>query len=322
MNLSVRCDKIFHNTFFLLEVIRLRRFFTAMIICVLTAAFSACGLLYDPASTGLSDRGTENTAGLTYPVSEVTYPDIFHRYPSIMDVTENDIGIHPSGNTYNVVGDDGSVLVKVTVTLPTISFNSENAAELSVNKTLNKTKSEIERRIQRLADSVLSDRKNGYTPFGTSKFAASYTLTGFSSDYASILYSITEVNSDGQTNHTLICSVIDLKAGFAVDLSTLFTGGLSDKLISLVNEKLASCGKPLYRNYEALAANGIKNCWLIGSGDILIVFPPSMIAPATEGTVEIILKNNEINELMNEYGSTLLGDPPATAPDIDADEDN
>ncbi len=305
----------------------MRRFIVPAAIAAVAVILSGCTLIADLSSafqitTASPVYGTEDTSGLTYPTPVTDAPDIFHYYPSIQDVSESDVGVHPESGVYDVTSDDGELLVRAVMTLPKITFVGETPVQESVDKLLDSVKGEFENRINRLSDSYISDIQSGYKVLTNPKFSVSYTLTDFSSEFASILYSIVQTNSDGISSTDYFCLVIDLKAGFKIDLSTLFSGGLSDRLLSLINEKLASCGKKLYSIYEQIAAEQIKSCWMISNGGIKFIFSARIIAPASEGTVEITLENSEINGLLNDYGTALLGDFAATVPETDDNDDD
>lgn len=287
---------------------------------------SGCSLISDLVSPTTSGASVENTASLTYPPTVTTKPkyEIFHKYPSVLDVDGDDMGICPEYVSYETKGSDGDPLLKIRMTLPLPVISSDFDTDLkeSIEKSFSQAKEELEARIKVLEDSCLSDKMGGYEILMTPTFSVSYTLTAFSSDFVSILYSVSETNSDGMTTESYICSVIDLKAGFTVDISTLFSAGISDKLTSLVAQKLAESGKVLFDGYDATAAAEMSSCWIISGSDVELIFPPQTIAPASEGTITVTLENAEINELLGDYGAALLGDLPASDPDIDGDEDN
>lgn len=291
---------------------------------VLALCLSGCSLISDLA---IPSSSTEGTVSLTYPPTVTTEPkqqEIFHKYPSVLDVDGDDMGICPEYVSYETKGSDGDLLVKIHMTLPKPVFSSDFDDDLkeSIEKSLTQAREELEMRIKALEDSCLSDKMGGYEILMTPTFSVSYTLTAFSSDFVSILYSISETNSDGMTTESYICSVIDLKAGFTVDISTLFSAGISDKLTSLIAQKLAESEKVLFDGYDAIAASEMSSRWIISGSGIELIFPPQTIAPASEGTITVMLENAEINELLGDYGAALLGDLPANTPDIDGDEDN
>lgn len=291
----------------------------AMALCL-----SGCSLISDLA---IPSSSTEETVSLTYPPTVTTEPkqqEIFHKYPSVLDVDGDDMGICPEYVSYETKGSDGDLLVKIHMTLPKPVFSSDFDDDLkeSIEKSFSQAREGLDARIKVLEDSCLSDKMGGYEILMTPTFSVSYTLTAFSSDFVSILYSISETNSDGMTTESYICSVIDLKAGFTVDISTLFSAGISDKLTSLIAQKLAESEKVLFDGYDAIAASEMSSRWIISGSGIELIFPPQTIAPASEGTITVMLENAEINELLGDYGAALLGDLPANTPDIDGDEDN
>lgn len=307
----------------------MRRIFVALsavLVPVLALCLSGCALVGRLVAPTTSAGYGENTKGLTYPISQTKRPDseIFHKYPSILDVENGNIGISPEYVSYETTSSSGEALVKISMTLPHPTFSSDIDGKLQeeIETSLLTARDELDRRIKRLESSCLSDKMSGYDRLMTPSFSVSYTLTGFSDDFVSILYSIAETNYDGVTTIDYICFVTDLKAGFNVDISTLFSSGISDKLTSLVAEKLAMCGKTLYGGYEAIVAAEMGSRWIISGSDIKLVFPPQTIAPASEGTVEIELKNSEINELLGDYGTALLGDLPSFDPEDPEDDDD
>ncbi len=303
----------------------MRRFIVSAVAALVAVILSGCTLITDLSSvfqitTASPVYGTEDTSGLTYPTPTTDAPDIFHYYPSIQDVSKSDVGVHPESGVYDISSDDGDLLVRAVMTLPKITFVGETPVQETVDSLLDSVKADFENQIKQLSDSYVSDIQSGYRVITNPKFSVTYTLTDFSSEFASILYSIVQTNSDGISSTDYLCLVIDLKAGFKVDLSTLFSGGLSDRLLTLINEKLASCGKKLYSGYESIAAEQVKNCWMISNSGIKFIFSARTIAPASEGTVEITLENGEINGLLNDYGTALLGDFPATDTETDGDD--
>lgn len=291
---------------------------------VTTLCLSGCSLISDLA---IPSSSTEGTVSLTYPPTITTEPkqqEIFHKYPSVLDVDGDDIGICPEYVSYETKGSDGDLLLKIHMTLPKPVFSSDFDDDLkeSIEKSFSQAREVLDARIKVLEDSCLSDKMGGYEILMTPTFSVLYTLTAFSSDFVSILYSISETNSDGMTTESYICSVIDLKAGFTVDISTLFSAGISDKLTSLIAQKLAESEKVLFDGYDAIAASEMSSRWIISGSGIELIFPPQTIAPASERTITVMLENAEINELLGDYGAALLGDLPANTPDIDGDEDN
>lgn len=293
----------------------------AMILFTAVLCFSGCTLVGRLVAPTTSVGDGESTKGLTYPSSQTKIPDseIFHKYPSILDVENGNIGISPEYVSYKTETSSGETLVKISMTLPKPTFSSDIDSKLreKIENSLLEARDLLDLRIKRLESSCLSDKMSGYDRLMVPSFSASYTLTAFSDDFVSILYSIAETNYDGMTTLDYICFVTDLKAGFNVDISTLFSSGISDKLSSLVAEKLAMCGKTLYSGYEAIVAAEMGSRWIISGNGIRLVFPPQTIAPASEGTIEIELKNNEINELLGDYGAALLGDLPSFDPEDD-----
>lgn len=320
MNYLTLCGKIEKIEPHKVKVNLLRpiRFLTPALI--LTVLLSSCTLVGSHPS-GTSSLGTENQSFLTYPPEKTTDPPIFHHFPSVLDVNIHDIGVAPADTVYEITEPDGSVLLHVSMTLPDIHFVENDSTQASVRQALDETRQLLLNRIEHLRECYLSDFVTGISFFRTPQFSVTYTITAYSESRISLLYTVSETNADGLISRSYICSVIDLTAGFSVDLSTLFTAGISDKLLTLVNRALASGKATLYPSYESTAASAIRSSWLIVPEGLCFVFSPGVIASVDQDRITVLLATDQLNELLSEYGAELLDAGDAFDPESDRESD-
>lgn len=301
--------------------LRLIRFLASAL--TLPLLLSSCALIGNhPSGTASSDTG--DFPVLTYPVEKVTESPIFYYFPSVLDVNIHDVGVKPTDTVYEITEPDGSTLIRVSMTLPDIhfvEFAENEGPEEAVGQALDATRQLFLDRIDHLSECYLSDFATGVPFFCTPQYAVSYTITDYSENRISLLYTVSETNADGLVSRSYVCSVIDLKAGFTVDLSTLFTAGISDKLLTLVNRALASGGYSLYSSYESTAATEIRSSWLIVPEGIAFVFSPGTIASVDQGKITILFSTDQLNELLSEYGAEMLRAGTAFDPESDRESD-
>lgn len=249
---------------------------------------------------------TEDLSGLTLPTTSSAVHDIFHVLPSIQDVSDQDIGIYPVGQDYTILNDKGETLFHVSLTLPTVSFVDENQRETAVNEVINLFLESYQQTMDRLSSLYQNELEADRSFFCIPQYSLSYTISGFSSEFVSILFSEIITDSDGSVSRSTQSLTIDLKSGFTVNLSTIFSSGLSQDLLKLVNQKLSECGHTLYSNYESLSASLMEDCWLIIPGGIRLIFSPYEIASADQGFIDIELSYLEIGSSLSTYGRQLL----------------
>ncbi|MGM9680258.1 MAG: hypothetical protein ACI3XR_02000 [Eubacteriales bacterium] len=297
---------------------RLIRFWASAL--ALPLLLSSCTLI-GAHSSGSPSSGSEDSPALTYPTEKIPETPIFYHFPSVLDVKIHDIGVEPTDTVYEITEPDGFGLIRVSMTLPVIHFVENSDPEEAVGQVLEETRQLFLSRIEHLQKSYLSDFTSGVPFFCTPQFSVTYTITDYSESRISLLYTVSETNADGIVSRSYVCSVIDLKAGFEVDLSTLFTAGISDKLLTLVNRALASGGYSLYPSYESVAATAIRSSWLIVPEGIAFVFSPGVIASADQDSITILLGTDQLNELLSEYGAELLGAGAAFDSESDRESD-
>lgn len=276
---------------------------------------TGCSLL--PGSGKNTSGPTEDLSGLTFPAQTTLTPYRLYRFPSLQDVEENDIGIHPSDSSYEITGEDGQTLLRVSLSLPVVTYVNSDGLQSSVETVLAEAERQFADRIDSLTRRYRQDAKSGYSFFVTPSYSVSYNVTAFSPNRVSLLYNVTETNADGITGTSHVCLVVDLSAGFSVDLSTLFTAGLSDRLLTLVNSALASSGASLLPSYESVAAAHLSDCFLIVPEGICFLFPTGSLASADQGDITVLLSTEILNELLGEYGAVLLSAGDAYVPDPD-----
>lgn len=263
---------------------------------------SGCSLFSREQSAG----PTEDLSGLTLPAQTTSPPDLLYRFPSLQDVEQNDIGIHPSDDSYEVAGEDGQILLRVSLSLPVVTYVGNDGMQSAVEAVLAESERQFTDRIDALAKRYEQDAESGYSFFLTPSYSVSYNVTDFSPSRVSLLYNVTETNADGIISTSHVCRVVDLTAGFPVDLSTLFTAGISDRLLSLVNSALANSGASLLPDYESIAASGLPDCFLIVPEGICFLFSTGTLTSADQGDITVLLTTEVLNELLSEYGAVLL----------------
>lgn len=260
---------------------------------------------------------TEDLSGLTLPARTTAPPDGLYRFPSLQNVNENDVGVHPSDSGYTLEGEDGQPLLRVSMSLPVVTYVSNESLQSAVEAALAESERQFADRIDGLYRRYRQDAESGYDFFVTPSYTVSYSVTAFSESRISLLYNITETNADGIIRTSHVCRVIDLTAGFPVDLSTLFTAGLSDRLLTLVNSALTKSVNSLLPAYESVAAANLQSGFLIVPEGICFLFPAGILAPADQGDITVLLTTEVLNELLGEYGAVLLEAGDAYLPEPD-----
>lgn len=293
----------------------MRKILTTVLILCLALQLSACSLFRakDPDHTD----PTEDRSGLTYPTYTAPDPNILYHFPSIQDVNENDVGIHPKDKVYEISDPDGNPILRVSLSMPEISYVDNIGLQSAVAAELAAAEKIFSDRIDSLTARYLTDAASGYSFFMLPSYSVSYSITSFSESRVSLMYSVTETNADGIVNRSKVCKVIDLSAGFTIDLSTLFTAGLSDRLLSMVNSSLANVDLPLLPNYEGIAASSLHASFLLVPEGICFLFSTGTLTPADQGDITVVLPTEMLNELLSEYGAVILQAGPADVPEID-----
>lgn len=298
----------------LAKVKPVHKFLTTALILCLAIQLSACSLSKDSAE---KTDPTEDLSGLTLPSFTATDPDTIYHFPSVQDVNENDIGVHPMDSAYEIDDSDGAPILRVSLSLPAITYVDNPVLQASVEATLSDTEKIFSDRIDSLSSRYLTDAASDYSFFLIPSYSVSYSITSYSENRISLLYTITETNADGIVNRSHFCRVIDLSAGFPIDLSTLFTAGLSDRLLTMVNSALADSGIPLLPSYESAVASWLSSSFLIVPDGICFLFTNGTLAPADQGDIPVILTTDALSELLSEYGAVILNAGPAYLPDPD-----
>lgn len=294
-----------------------RKILIVPFILTLSALLSGCALLEGLGLTHKDPAPTEDTSSLIYPSNTEAAPGGLYRFPSIQDVNEGDVGVHPVDQVYDVPDSDGNPILRVSLSLPAITYVENIGLQSGVEAALAETTAAFTGRIDSLSARYLTDASSGYSFFLIPSYSVSYSITSYSENLISLLFTVTETNADGIVNRSYVCKVIDLSAGFAVDLSTLFTAGLSDKLLSMINSALAARSAPLLQGYESIAASSLPSSFLIVPEGICFLFSTGTLTPADQGDVTVLLSTDGLNELLSEYGAVILEAGNANLPEED-----
>lgn len=295
----------------------MRKFLPLVLILSLGVLLSSCSPFpwEITSNENTVNRPTEDLSGLTYPPFTTADPEGVYRIPSVQNVSDDDVGIHPEGEAYDITDPDGEPILRVSISMPVISYVNNVGLQSSADALLAATEKIFSDRVNSIAARYKSDAAAGYPFFLTPSYSVTYTITSFSESRVSLLYTVTETNADGLVSRSHVCQVIDLSAAFSVDLSTLFTAGLSDRLLTLVNRTLANADVSLYPGYESIAASLLPSAFLIERDGICFYFSAGTLAPADQGDIPVRLSTDVLNELLSEYGAVLLSAKGANVPE-------
>ncbi|MBO4356195.1 MAG: hypothetical protein J5850_05020 [Clostridia bacterium] len=234
-------------------------------------------------------------------------PVIDYHFDSRTNVKSDDIGIISYDTDYDITDDKDNVVMFVSMTLPIVEYVKKDETEQAVADIIAGVENGFKKTIEDRSKKYAADIKSGYKFTCTPSFLVSYVITDFSTNYVSILYTIHETNAEGILILDSVCLVIDLKGGFAIDLTTLFTGEALMNFIDDVNKKFKEKEYSYFKNYESRVSEIVTNCWLLYEGGVMILVPPYVISPGYYGYIDISFTNSEIVNYFSDYGRLILG---------------
>ena len=281
----------------------LKKYIILIIVISTILSFAGCNRTNEIVTTT-----TDSPPVLTTPKAIIPEgPDIDYHFDSVTDVRSDDIGIRSNNVDYEIKDEKDNTVMLVSMTLPVVEYVSKGDKEEAVAKVISDVEKIFNNDISIRSEKYLADSKAKYKFTCIPSYLVSYRITDFSADYVSLLYTIHETNAEGILTLDSVCIVIDLKGGFAIDLSTLIMSVKYSSFVEDVKKKISAKDVTFFNNYETKIQTLIPKCWLLYNNGVMILIPPYQITPGYYGYLDVMFSNSELSDYLSDYGKVILG---------------
>ena len=268
-------------------------------LVLLCLILSSCAPEREPPAP---EQTTVTTQATTTQFTDDPLPPIIG--PEIPGGLQSGIGEKTSRFSYK---EGEEVLLNVSLSLPVASVVGDDALQQTLSAQLSAVEKDLQNRIDLLYQQYLRDYQSGIDGLTTPSVQVRFDLHYFTTEAVSMTYIFSETTRDGIVHLSRHHTNLDLRVGSEIRLLAILKEETTDGLMSLVIDKLASNSPDgLYSNAEQILESKLSSAWYITNGNLSILLDAGEIAPVSSGDILITFSESELQELLSDYGKTLL----------------